>query len=278
MRETAVQVTPLHDALGARVEGIDLTRPLDDAAGAELAAAFDRHHLLVFRGQEVSEQAQIDLSARFGPLIDEMNNGSFAGFISNVLADAAGSGELPFHSDLSFTTSPVIGISLCAQELPATGTSTWFASSAHAWRTLPADLRRAVEGHAALHTLSAISTGSSASKSREHPIGEHDPSATHPIPMLHPRTGEPLLYLTDLHAASIEGDADGSLLEALLAHLYAPANVYEHRWELGDLVVWDNLALQHRRNDVTGLTPRTFRRVSLNHYRFFELVPLMPTE
>src|SRR5262249_15972135 len=130
----------------------------------------------------------------------------------------------------------------------------------------------------ALHTLSAISTGSSASKSREHPIGEHDPQEWQPIPKLHPRTGEPLLYLTDLHTACVDGDPDGSPLDALLAHLYAAPNGYEHHWRLGDLLVWDNFALQHRREDVTEQTPRTFRRVSLNTHRFFELVPLMPLE
>jgi taurine dioxygenase len=273
-----MRLRPLHEALGAELVGVDFAAPIDAPTAQELRAAFDRHHLLLVRGQDVSADAQVALTTLFGPAVDEFGDGNVAGFISNVMDDAAGSGELPFHSDLSFTTSPVIGISLCAQALPADGTSTWFASSAHAWRTLPAELRDRAEGRRALHTLSAISTGSSASKSREHPVGPNDPQTWQPIPLPHPRTGEPLLYLTDLHTACIDDDVDGSLLAALLAHLYAPANVYEHRWERGDLLVWDNFALQHRRNDVTEATPRTFRRVSLNTHRFFELVPLMPTE
>jgi len=269
---------PLSAPLGVEVRGLDLRAPFSDSDVATLSRAFDEHHMLLVRDQPVSDDAQVRLTTLFGPAVDEMGDGRVTGFISNVIADAAGSGALPFHSDLSFTHAPVEGISLCAQALPADGTSTWFANSARAWATLPADLRAAVDGREVLHTLSAVSTGDVSSRSREHPIGPNDPSYTHPIPWPHPRTGVPLLYVTDLHAASISGDEDGRLLAALLEHLYAPANVYEHRWQLGDLLVWDNRALQHRRLDVTDATPRTFRRVSLSHYRFFELVPLMPTE
>lgn len=265
-------------ALGVEVRNLDLDAPFTDDDVAALQRAFDEHHLLLIRDQDVSDEGQVRLTTLFGPAVDEMGDGNVTGFISNVIADAAGSGALPFHSDLSFTRAPVIGISLCAQALPPDGTSTWFANSARAWATLPDDLCRAVAGREVLHTLSAVSTGDVSSRSREHPIGPIDPAHSHPIPWPHPRTGTPLLYVTDLHAASVSDDEDGSLLAALLEHLYAPGNVYEHRWQLGDLLVWDNLALQHRRLDVSGATPRTFRRVSLNTHRFFELVPLMPTE
>lgn len=272
-----MELAPLHPALGVEVGGLT-DGPIDDVTAAALRDAFDRHHLLLVRDHEVSDAAQVALTTLFGPAVDEIGTGDYVGFISNVMPDMAGSAELPFHSDLSFTRAPVIGISLCAIELPPEGTSTWFASSAYAWRTLPDSLRAALEGREVLHTLSAVSTGLTSSRSREHPIGPDDPAYTHPIPLPHPRTGEPLLYLTDLHAASISGDDDGSLLEAAIAHLYAPERVYEHRWQLGDLLVWDNLALQHRRLDVTDAKPRTFRRISLNTHRFFELVPMMPRE
>ena len=272
-----MELVPLTSALGIEVRGLELGRPFSAADVATLRRAFDDHHLLLIRDQPVSDEAQVALTTLFGPAVDELGDGNVTGFISNVIADAAGSGALPFHSDLSFTHSPVLGISLCAQALPPDGTSTWFANSARAWRTLPDELRTALEGREVLHTLSAVSTGDVSSRSREHPVGPSDPTHTHPVPWSHPRTGIPLLYVTDLHAASISND-DGTLLAALLDHLYAPANVYEHRWQVGDLLVWDNLALQHRRLDVTDATPRTFRRVSLSPYRFFDLVPLMPTE
>src|SRR5438270_10435784 len=110
-----MQLRPLHEALGVEVVDLDLDRPIDVPTAMALHDAFDRHHLLAVRGQTVSAEAQVALTSLFGPTVDEFGDGNVAGFISNVMDDAAGSGELPFHADLSFTTSPVIGISLCAQ-------------------------------------------------------------------------------------------------------------------------------------------------------------------
>lgn len=84
-----------------------------------------------------------------------------------------------------------------------------------------------------------------------------------------------MLFITDLHVERINGLEESesrSLVEALLAHLYRPDNTYEHRWSLGDLIVWDNEALQHSRPDVTLAKPRTFRRNSLNTARWVEMI------
>ncbi len=270
---------PLSPALGADVRGVDVARAPSRADRDALLEAFDRFHLLRFAAQSCSGPEQERLAAMFGPLIDEMRDGHVSGFISNVRPDAAGSGPLPFHSDLSFTTSPVVGICLYAIELPVAGTSTWFANARRVWQTLPTELRTQIEGHAITHALGAIETGRTDAKSRDHRLGADAPRATHPIPLLHPRTGVPLLYLTDLHAERIEGlprPESDALLDTLLSHLYAPEHVYEHRWAPGDLLIWDNYALQHARGDVTEAKPRTFRRVSLNTARYVDLVPLGP--
>jgi taurine dioxygenase len=84
-----------------------------------------------------------------------------------------------------------------------------------------------------------------------------------------------VLFVTDLHVERINGLNDSEsleLIEAILGHLYDDANVYEHRWRLGDLLVWDNEALQHSRPDVTHVMPRTFRRNTLNTARWVEMV------
>jgi taurine dioxygenase len=88
------------------------------------------------------------------------------------------------------------------------------------------------------------------------------PQAEHPVLMTHPITGARILYVTAMQTDSIVGLADDeseALLEQLWGELYAPGNVYEHEWQVGDLLVWDNLALQHARGAVTGR--RTLRRV-----------------
>ena len=277
-----MKVRPLSPALGVEITDFDAGTRLDPADVDALLRAYDEHHLLVFRDQDITEDEQERFATLFGPPIDEMGNGETSGFISNVQPDAAGDGPLPFHSDLTFTPQPVMGITLYAMELPPGGTSTWFANATAAAADLPADLRARVEGREVTHSLGTFVTGRDDSKSREHDLGPTVPRATHPVLRPNPRTGTEILFVTDLHAerihqpsgADLPDDDGAELLEALLAHLYAPEHVYEHRWKLNDLLIWDNQAIQHKREDVSEAKPRTFRRNSLNTARWIELVPM----
>lgn len=256
---------------------VDARVPLVPADAAALRRAYDEFHLLRFPGQRLTPPEQERFVATFGPVIDDMADGNLTGMISNVVADKAGSGPLPFHADYSFTSLPVEGIALYAVDLPPQGTSTWFANGVLAAATLPADLRRAAEGRTAVHSLGVFATGSEGARSRDHALPPEAPRHHHPVLRVHPRTGEEVLFLTDLHAESIDGlpaDESADLIEALLAHLYRPEHVYEHRWAPGDLVVWDNQALQHMRHDVSAEVPRTFHRNTLHTARWIELVPM----
>jgi taurine dioxygenase len=272
-----VGVRALSPALGAEIIGIDAREPLDTETAAELRARYDEHHLLLFRDQHLDAEHQERFVSTFGPPIDDMADGVRTGYISNVMEDRAGSGPLPFHADYSFTPLPVQGIVLYAVELPPQGTSTWYANGALAAATLPDDLRREVEGRTATHALAAIATGDPGARTRDHRLPPEAPRHSHPVLRTHPRTGESVVFVTDLHIEAIDGvDADASdrLVDALLHHLYQPAHVYEHRWELGDLVVWDNETLQHMRTDVRDATPRSFLRNTLHVARWSELVPM----
>jgi taurine dioxygenase len=273
----SVDVRPLSGALGAEVVGVDAREPLDAAVAAELQRAYDQFHLLVFRDQQIDEAQQERFVANFGPPIDDMADGQLTGYISNVMDDKAGSGPLPFHADYSFTALPVQGIVLYAVDLPPQGTSTWFANGALAATTLPDDLRRAVEGRTATHALGVFATGSEGARTRDHLLPPEAPRFSHPVIRTHPRTGEPVLFVTDLHVECIDGIdpvQSAELIDALLAHLYRPEHLYEHRWQINDLVVWDNETLQHMRGDVNNEKPRTFMRNTLHVARWSELVSL----
>ena len=272
-----VEIRPLSPALGAEVTGIDPREPLTPAQAVELQRAYDELHLLRFRVADLTAEQQERFVACFGPPIDDMADGHLTGYISNVMDDKAGSGPLPFHADYSFTPLPVQGIVLYAVDLPPQGTSTWFANGAFAAATLPDDLRVAAEGRTVTHALGVFATGSEGARSRDHVLPPEAPRYSHPILRVHPRTGETVLFVTDLHAERVDGldpAASDALLDALLAHLYRPEHLYEHRWEVGDLVVWDNETLQHMREDVTDTTPRTFLRNTLHVARWSELVPM----
>jgi taurine dioxygenase len=271
-----MEFVALSPALGVEVVGLPSLEAVDADDAAALAAAFDAASLLLFRNLELDDAAHMRLAGMFGPLVDDLADGHFVGLISNVEGDrGAGAGPLPFHSDLSWTSSPVLSISLYATALPSGGTSTFFASGARAWETLPDAQRARVAGLRVRHAF-PMSLHRGDVTARDVKVGADEPRAVHPLVMKQPRTGASILYLTELHAEGVEGLAPAEsdpLLDELLAHLYAPQHVYEHHWRLGDLVVWDNLALQHARVDATGVGPRTFRRTSANHHRLLDLLP-----
>jgi taurine dioxygenase len=166
---------------------------------------------------------------------------------------------------------------MCALEIPAAGTTTSFANGVLAWRDLPPSLRARATGALAWHALGAFELGAEGARTRGNVLSSAAPRTAHRLPFVHPRTGAEVLYVTDLHVERLEGVDEGdALLDALLAHLYAPEHVYVHHWQVGDLLVWDNLALQHARPDVSTVGARTFRRNSLNTHRWIELVGAPP--
>ncbi len=272
-----MHITPLSQALGAEISGLDTSAPLQPDDRDVLRKAYDQYKLLVFRDQDLDAEGQEQFVSLFGPLIDEGGDGQRSGFISNIIPGAAGEGPLPFHSDLVFTPFPVVGIALYAMELPSQGTSTWFANAALAARTLPPDLRSRADGRECWFALSTFVLGRDDAKAREHDLGPDATRHHHPLLRRHPRTGEEVLFVSDLHAERIEGmDAQASraLIEDLLTHLYSPSHLYEHHWSPHDLAIWDNQALQHMRADISSAKPRTFRRNSLNTARWVDLVPM----
>jgi taurine dioxygenase len=172
--------------------------------------------------------------------------------------DAAGSMRLPFHSDFSYADTPIELISLQALDLPAGGSATAYASGVHGWRALSA------ERQAELASLTLRHRHTSR-------IGGTWPEfvAEHPLRLPHPRTGEPILYLTEYHAERIlelEPAESERLIAELKAHLYAPENIYTHAWRRYDLLIWDNLAVQHARPEVAEQAAgrRVLQRVAVN--------------
>jgi taurine dioxygenase len=270
-----MRLTSLSPAVGVEVHDVDLRDPLHADQVAALRAAFDEHHLLLFRDQVCGPDEQADLTGLFGPVLAE-RNGSRHAFVSNTHPDGfVREGPLLFHSDLAFTREPVLGISLQALDVPASGAPTRYANAARAYATLPADVQARV---ADLHVVHAYDLWTQANEveARRVALDPTAPRAVHPLVLAHPRTGTPILYVGEMQAERIvELDERESrdLLDELLAHLYRPEHRYDHAWAVGDLVVWDNLALQHGRGAVTVDGPRTLRRVALAHHTIAELIP-----
>lgn len=261
-------ITPLPQGFGAEVSEFDTRQGRDPAEIARLQEAFRNHHLLVFRSEgEIAPERQVEITGWFGPLICE---GSEWTVLDND--EPSGSAILPFHSDITYLEHPLAGISLYPQALPDGPTSTTYVSNARGWEALPEALKQEVHDAKARHFLENSDMG------YDWPPFEY----WHPIRRVHEASGQPLLFVTEYHVSRIEGmdeERTSQILEQMFAALYAPERQYEHVWRPGDLVVWDNFAVQHARTKVALPSEgrRVMRRVQLGRKGFMEqLAALRP--
>jgi alpha-ketoglutarate-dependent taurine dioxygenase len=266
------QVRELHPAVGVEIEGLDLSGEFDPETVGALRDLFDRTGLLLLRHPEMSAD---DQSYLVGLLIGDeapanraaavANTHTYSNYVTNKDEDGyARFGELLFHCDMMWSANAFELISLYGYKVEPPAVPTRFASMVHGLQTLPDDLRARIQGLRAVHETGQQRRG-------EHKdqlvVPQHEVlrSTVKPIVWPHPRTGRSLLFVSQQMTARIEGlAADDSelLLEQLFDHLYRPEVVFDHEWRRGDLVVWDNLAVQHARGNVEIEGPeRTLRKV-----------------
>jgi taurine dioxygenase len=248
--------------LGAEVLGLDLSRPLSGDDFARLHRAHLDHHVLVFRDQHITPGQQVAFSRRFGPLqIHVLRQFQLASdpevlVISNIRENGQpiGLGDAGhfWHSDLSYKETPSLGSMLHAQELPLDGGDTLFANQHTAWDSLPAHLKRAVEGLTAEHSyLARYEDLRKRNPWRpaltEAQIDEVKP-VVHPVVRTHPETGRKALFVSEHFTTRIVGlpeDESRALLDELFDHGTRPEHIYRHRWQPQDMVFWDNRSLMH---------------------------------
>jgi taurine dioxygenase len=271
-------ITPFPAALGAEVTGVDLRRPVDDAAIAALRAAFDQHIVLCIRDQELSEDGQLRAASYFGKVHvrRKPTNGRDPGgqwdtpfmLVTNIIEGGKpigvfGDGEMWFHHDTSYYPEPHRATLLYAMKLPSWGGNTCFSNMYKAYENIPRALRNRLEGRRVLQVHDY--------KRRERlDLDTIDLDRvrhfSQPIFITHPATGRKALYVSRLMSARIEGlsrEESDAALEQLFAIAEDPAIVYEHQWRLGDLVIWDNWCSIHARKDFPREEPRLMRRLTI---------------
>jgi taurine dioxygenase len=271
-----MHVTPLSPSIGVEVHGLDLRASLPAADEAELRRLYAEHHLLLVRQPDLAGEDQVRFVKRFGPVLHERPELPEWMWVSNVEQGAAvPEGKLLFHSDLAFTPEPHPGLCLYAVDVPDDGCPTRFANAARAARLLPLALRERLADREALHVYDLIAKRGDR-RYRDADLDPRNPRQRHPVLKEDPATGTAVLYVSEMQTDSIVGlppEESDAVLAELFALLYAPDNVYEHRWTVGDLVVWDNLALQHGRGDVPDDAPRTLRRVAMGERTIIQMIP-----
>ena len=271
-----MELQDLPPGFGVEVLGLDLASGLELGHGRrqidELREVLDARHLLAVRSLPISGEAQTAFVARFGRLVSERR---LWAYVSNSRDDGIiREGALLFHSDFAFTKAPTTAISLHALEVPIGGSTTRFANAVKAVRVLPSDLHARLQGHRVLNVYDFHLPNDRPMRAAE--VDPRSPRAEHPVIAPHPRTGAPVVMANEMHTDCILGISraqSDALLTDLFAVLYDDANVYEHRWRIGDLVLWDNVALHHGRRDIPTSEARTLRRVTLGDYTPAELVP-----
>jgi len=249
---------------------MDLDRPLSAAEVAGLKALMTAHGLLVFRGQNLSADRHRAAVACFGRIACGEDGAPKEMYVSNRRRSDAPDGELIFHYDYAYDRNPTEFIGLYGYEIADGATPTLFASSAAVLNAIPAELKEQIAGYQALHACfldrtapdeirvmiedDAIPRGAPGWDAK-------DWKCSHKLVWSN-KAGVPSLFACVQHTVRVLGlpiDESDALLEMIFSYLYAPANVYEHRWQAGDLVIWDNRTVQHCRPKPTEAA-RTLRR------------------
>lgn len=260
-----MQIIPTGGALGAEIRGVDVGRPLSPETVAALRSAVLDHLLLIFRDQRLTEEEQVRFSRYFGrpephvrkrPEKDASLPEIFV--VSNVRENgktvgALGSGELTFHSDLSYMPRPGSFSVVYAVEVPRDGGDTQWANGYAAYDALSPDLRERVLGLRAVHRHG---------EDEQNP----DPPASHPIVRTHPDTKRRAMYVSPQFTRYIEGmprEESDHLLDVLLRHVTRPEFVWTHQWRPGDVVVWDNRCTMHRREPFAETERRILKRTQM---------------
>jgi len=265
--ETSIMIVTLSPVpLGAEITGLDLARPLDEPAFRDVEALFHERGVIVFRDQRLTAEQHIAFSRRLGDLeIHVATQYLKPGYpqiliVSNVVEDGrniglADAGQY-WHSDLSYIANPSRCSLLYALEVPVREGvvlgETLFASAAHAYDTLPEDLRTRIDGLIAVHRYGDRYRKQQAAGGRGALTEEQlskVPDVRHPVIRPHPITGRKVIFVNEGFTALIEGvpEAESAeLLARLFEHIVRPEALYTHRWRVGDVLMWDNGLVQHR--------------------------------
>jgi taurine dioxygenase len=267
-----IEVRPSGAALGAEIRGVDLSTPMDDETFEAVHAAWLQNLVICFRGQTIESPDQIAYGSRFGELA-RIHTPEFAGedpaimYISNQQKDgkfihALPVGEMQFHIDQCYTERPAKATILYSMKIPSTGGDTLFSNLYRAYELLPEDIKRKLVGKKALHVYDYDNASVTASRT----LDPKAPRYAHPVVRIHPETRRKALYVNRLMTYAIEGmdeKESTDILEACFQAIERPDNVYAHKWQLGDVLMWDNRCTAHARTDFEATEPRLMRRLTV---------------
>jgi len=275
-----ITANPITAHIGAEISGVDLAQPLSSDTFNAIHAAWMQHQVLLFRNQHLSDPQLEAFSARFGALdrkpgyaadVVDTTTSDFVCVISNVKIDNKpigdlGDGEAVWHTDMSYNPLPPLGAALYALEVPPDGGETGFSNMYLAYDTLAPALKAHVQALQCKHDATRNSAGLLRRGMPDVTDPSNSPGTLHPMVRTHPVTGKPCLYLGRRRHAYIDGlplAESERLLDEIWAHASKPEFSWHHRWRKGDLLMWDNRCVMHRRNPFDPAARRVMHRTQI---------------
>ena len=276
-----MDVVPLGPGFAAELRGVTLKDVAsDDAACAAVRAAFEEHSVLVFRGQDVTDEIQLAFSRRFGPpevtKVGSQGTGSHFVILSTIGPDGkvvpadhrlslrARANQL-WHTDSSFKRVPALASVLSARIIPARGGETEYVSTRLAFAQLDAASRNKLENSFAWHDYAHSRKQIAPDLASPEERAALPPQCWRMV-WTNPVNGRGAIYLAS-HAYAVEGmeaAAGKKLIDELMEAATAPGAGYLHQWRAGDVVMWDNRATMHRGRPWPAHEPRLMVRTTIS--------------
>ena len=275
----AFKIRPLGSALGAEILDLNIAQELDQETIRGLYEAWRDNIVLLFNKINMTQTEQLRFAGCFGKVGERAKpkearpedysklNDAFM-LVTNIREKGKPIGTLPdgemmFHHDTIYKPKPHIGTLLYAMEVPSRGGNTKFTNLYKAYEALPKAIKKKVEGRKALHLydydrIKERNTAEGAGELLEH--------HSHPVVIMHPRSGRKALYVNRLMTAEIEGlppEESEEILNMMFDIAEKPEHVYEHIWNSGDLLLWDNYCSSHARTDFPSDEVRLLRRCQI---------------
>ncbi len=257
-----MDIRRLEGSFGAQVRGADIASGLDDDALVELSAALYRHRVLCIRDQHLSKEQYLAFGRRWGaPIPHVLDHMRMPGFPELLVVGNTEekdkdvkirNGAALWHTDQSYEKVPASATMLLSIKAPREGGETQFCDMAAAYASLDDDVKQTVRGLDVGHKYGR-------GKLRDDDLAVNPivndkqdarvPVTYHPLVMCHPVIGTPALYALGHGAHAVKGMREedaGALLDSLKTHALSEQHIYRHRYEVGDLVIWDTLQTMHR--------------------------------
>lgn len=255
-----MEMVPVSPVIGVEFRDLDLSQPLSDAGFEQIRHALNTHSLVLIRNQSLTEEQHVAFARRFG----ELQIHVLKQYLTTpypelyVLSNKKDHGKpignhkegWNWHSDLSYYDVPCLGSVLLSREVPPEGADTLFSSMHAAWDALDPDMQARIRHMKAVHSYAGYYAKAFADRD---PLSEEQkastPDVVHPLVRTHPETGRLSLFVGEDIVKEIVGlpaDESAALLNTLNTHAISEEFSYRHKWQAGDVVIWDNRCTMHK--------------------------------